>query len=189
MNNPLKLTDPDGRGPELALYFVPGVGEVLLAATAVAAVSYVACKVGEATYNAVKDARAGQREQQKRERTQKEALDKNQANVQKSIENNVGKPSPDGTPDPKGDLSTIGKVVIGTGLAAEGTKEFIESTGNTKTQQDSNTKEKKSDTQSSQPQIKSADDGNSNGKVPVSTWLPNPEDKNKDKQIQVPLRQ
>ena len=44
LNNPLKLTDPDGRGPELALYFVPGVGEALLAATVLVAVSYVVYK-------------------------------------------------------------------------------------------------------------------------------------------------
>lgn len=131
----------------------------------------------------------GYREQQKRERTAKESLDRNQANVQKSIENNVGKPSPDGTPDPKGDISTIGKIVIGTGLAAEAGKGIYENIIKGNDSQGTGTDSSNENKTSSQPVIKSADakDTNTESNLPVSTWSPFPQ--KEDKQIQIPLRQ
>jgi len=129
VNNPLKLTDPDGRGPELALYFVPGVGEALLAATVIVAVSYVVYKASEATYNAVKDAKAGYKEQQKREGASQRETSKIQQKHDESVEKSVGKPTPDGDNTPKGGGSTIAKVVAGTGLASEFVRACNETTG------------------------------------------------------------
>lgn len=87
-------------------------------------------------------------EQQKRERTQKEALDKSQANIAKSWKDNIGEPSPDGTPEPKRQPSKIGKIVIRSGLAAVTYKLYMESTKTPETLQnndnenDSNDKNK-----------------------------------------------
>ncbi len=44
-NNPVNLVDPNGNSP-IALYFIPGVGLVLLGATAVVGVGYLAIKAG-----------------------------------------------------------------------------------------------------------------------------------------------
>jgi hypothetical protein len=126
----------------------------------------------------------GYKEQQKRERTQKEGLDKSQANVQKSMDNNIGKPSPDGTPDPKGDLSTVGKIVVGTGLAAETTKGFIENTTPGATQsQNTDNSGKTNQTESNSADAKGSESGNVANPIPTMNFSPKEEDK-----ITVPLR-
>jgi len=194
----MRFIDPDGRNP--AILVVGGavltVADLALISAGVITTGVIIRKTADGSFGlnqGVKDLVSrfspGYKEQQKRESTQKESLDKSQANVQKSIENNVGKPSPEGTPDPKGDLSTIGKVVVGTGLGAEAVKGTLENTGTTNTQQSNGpTNETKSDEPSSQPVIQNADtkDSNTETKIPISTWKPLPKDE--DKPIQIPLR-
>jgi len=126
-NNPVKYIDKDGKGPELALlYFVPGVGEALLAATAIVAVSYVVYKGAEATYSAVTDARAGYKEQQRRESKSRQEDANTSRSHQESVDNNIGKPNERGGTTPKGGGSTVAKVVTATMLGANLAKRIIE---------------------------------------------------------------
>jgi RHS repeat-associated protein len=202
-NNPIKNIDKNGKNPVLI------IGGVVLTATDVALISMGVITTGIIIHKAsdgsfalnqgikdavsalnqgIKDAVShfsqGYKEQQKRERTQKEGLDKSQANVQKSMDNNIGKPSPDGTPDPKGDLSTVGKIVVGTGLAAETTKGFIENTTPGATQsQNTDNSGKTNQTESNSADAKGSESGNVANPIPTMNFSPKEEDK-----ITVPLR-
>jgi hypothetical protein len=125
-DNPLKLTDPDGRGPELAFLLIPGVGEALLTATVVVAVStavvYVTYKATEATCNAISDTRQAQKHQEKQENQLKEQGESKNRNFDKNMKENCQEKSPDGSPeikggDNKGVANTIAKIGSGIGLA------------------------------------------------------------------------
>ncbi|MBN1112852.1 MAG: RHS repeat-associated core domain-containing protein, partial [Bacteroidales bacterium] len=147
-NNPILYIDKNGENPFLiAVAGVLTVGDLVLISAGVittGAIIHQAKNGGFEINNDVKEFvrdcfNPGYKEQQKRERANKQKLDQSQAEVQKSIDDNIGKPSPDGTPDPKGDLSTAGKVVVGVGLAAEigkGVEENIVPKGNNKTKKE-----------------------------------------------------
>ncbi len=65
------------------------------------------------------------KEQQKREQKNRESLDRSQLEVAKSIQDHIGSPSPDGTPDPKRNPSTLGMIVVTTGLTATAIMDIV----------------------------------------------------------------
>jgi RHS repeat-associated protein len=87
--------------------------------------------------------------QRQRDRRAKEGLDRNQANVAKSIEDNISGDMPNGDPAPKRAPQGIKAVIIGVGLAAEAVKEHVETTASGKTNTDKENKNKISDKEGS----------------------------------------
>jgi RHS repeat-associated protein len=120
-NNPVNTIDPDGRFA-FVIPFIPAIIKAVVTVVTAATAAVV-----------VKHAYDKHREQRKeRERTERRANDEG-ANISRKhrdmVDKNVGKPSPDGTPDPKGSpKSDLGKVVLtigGTAAAAAGIVEGI----------------------------------------------------------------
>lgn len=64
--------------------------------------------------------------QRNRERKSKEELDRNQANVAKSIDTNVSGMMPNGDPAPKRELKTWQKIVLGVTWAAVTAKDYYD---------------------------------------------------------------
>jgi len=125
-NNPIKFIDKNGKNPVLAGALAVAAVDAFLIATGIVTTGLIIHQAQNGSF-ALNDNISSYfnsfspayHKQQKTERTQKEGLDKNQANVQKSMDENIGKQSPDGTPDPKRyPVSTTGLVVVATGLAA-----------------------------------------------------------------------
>ena len=157
-NNPIRYIDPDGRNPiswlnglrkayqaQRAYQAARAVTISADAAAAAAAATVTATTATAYTYNyflnpeqAAKAQQAcldmltgyspGYAEQQKRERTAKEELGRQQAAVETSIDTNISGKLPDGSPAPKGDPGRIGAVVVGIGLGAAAIESAIEST-------------------------------------------------------------
>lgn len=67
--------------------------------------------------------------QQKNDSKAKEQHDRNQAQMEKDIKNDVTGSTPDGSPQPKGGGKTVAKVVAGVGFAAAFVKACDETTG------------------------------------------------------------
>jgi RHS repeat-associated protein len=119
LNNPLKFVDIDGRFPLVIV--VPWVVTLAKAAFATAATATVV--VAASTIHGD----TGYREQEKRERNSR----REDADIAKRhndmIDNHVGKPTPDGTPDPKrSPKSDLGKVVLTIGGTAAAATTIIE---------------------------------------------------------------
>jgi len=201
-NNPIKNIDKGGKNPALVIGGILTVSDVALISLGLITTGIIIHKSPDgslalnqgikdavrALNNGINDAISnfspGYKEQQKRERTEKEGLDKSQANVQKSMDNNIGKPSPDGTPDPKGDLSTVGKIVVGTGLAAETIKGVVENTTPEAAQSQNTDKSGNTNqVESNNTDTKGSESGNATNPISNMNFIPKEEDK-----ITVPLR-
>jgi RHS repeat-associated protein len=114
MDNPVNNVDPDGRFA-FAIPLVPVI--IKAAVTAITAVT--ATVVAKHAYDKHRESR---KEKEKRERdSRREDVDKARKHKD-MIDNHVGKPSSDGTPDPKGGGGIKGKIttIVGTtGIAAK----------------------------------------------------------------------
>jgi RHS repeat-associated protein len=119
MGNPVNFVDPNGKFP--VVIAIPWVIALAKAAFATAAATTVV--VAASTIHGD----TGYREQKKRERdSRREDADKARKHKD-MVDNHVGKPSPDGTPDPKRTpKSLIGKILVGSGLGAAAYKSIIE---------------------------------------------------------------
>jgi RHS repeat-associated protein len=118
-NNPLKFMDPNGKFPiVIAIPWVVGLAKAAFATAATATVVVAASTIHGDT---------GYREQKKRERDSR----REDADIAKRhndmIDNHVGKPSPDGTPNPKRTpKNLIGKILVGSGLGAAAYQSVVE---------------------------------------------------------------
>ena len=133
VNNPVNAIDPNGEFVIFLPIIVPFVKALV---TTVAA--YTTYKAGEALIKGIRqEATANDKNAQQwrrgQERKLKREVDAKIGNVQESINNNVGKPSPDGTPDPKRSPKGGGKVALPIGTGAAVAKEAVNATegGNT----------------------------------------------------------
>ena len=82
---------------------------------------------GTLLYYQVKNAISPEYEHQRnRERKSKEELDRNQANVAKSIDTNVSGMMPNGDPAPKSELKTWQKIVLGVTWGAVTVKDYFD---------------------------------------------------------------
>jgi RHS repeat-associated protein len=111
LNNPVNVIDPDGKFA-FVIPFIPAI--IKAAVTVVTAVT--AAVVVKHAYDKHREQR---REQERRDRRSADE----DANISRKhrdmVDNNVGKPSPDGTPDPKGSPKNIvEKIAIGVGTTA-----------------------------------------------------------------------
>jgi RHS repeat-associated protein len=134
-NDPIKFINKNGENPAIPIAVGVAAVDAFLIATGIVATGIILHKAadGSLAINSnitdffYKD-NPGYREQQKREGASQRETSQIKQNHDKSVDNNVGKPSPDGGGTPKGGGSTVGKVAVGVGLAAEFTKGILEST-------------------------------------------------------------
>ena len=131
-NNPAMYIDYKGEFPLLLIPAIPFAIKGTVIATAAIKATVITAAAATTTYVAYKAGegiREGYREQQKRERASQSETSQIKQKHAKSVNNNVGKPTPDGSNTPKGGGNTIGGIVVATGLAAVIAQEVIESTG------------------------------------------------------------
>ncbi|MFV0290221.1 MAG: RHS repeat domain-containing protein [Mangrovibacterium sp.] len=193
VNNPVKLIDEEGEAPAIPIVAVAAI-DVLLIATGVVATGIFIHKAADGSFalneniNIFHKDNPGYREQQRREGKSRAEDAKIARDHSESLDRNIGEPSPDGTPDPKGDIGIVGKVAIGVGLVAEAGKGIYENTITSNTSQEASTDTSNENRTSSQPIIKNTDvkDINIESNLLVPTWSPFPQKENQ--QIQIPLR-
>ncbi|MEX2410148.1 MAG: RHS repeat-associated core domain-containing protein, partial [Candidatus Paceibacterota bacterium] len=133
VNNPILFIDKKGEGPEIAALIAANpvaaatvtAGAVLLTVLVVK-MAQESRKSGFLHADMLFEDNPGYKNQQKNERLAKEKAAQQQLQGQKDIENNYPSPSPEGGGEPNGGGSIFAKVVIGTGLAIEGTRGWIE---------------------------------------------------------------
>ena len=134
-NNPIKFIDKNGENPVIPIVAGVAAVDVLLIATGIVATGIILHKAANGSFainsnisSMYKD-NPGYREQQKREGASQRETSQIKQNHAKSVDNNVGKPMPDGSSTPKGGGSTVAKVVAGAGFAAEFVRACNETTG------------------------------------------------------------
>jgi RHS repeat-associated protein len=123
MGNPLKFVDKDGKFPVIAIPFIYAGVKALATAIIGTTVTVVVSSaiVGDSGTH------LGNKEREKQERIAKGKAVNDVIAFRKMIDNYVGMPSPDGTPDPKRTpKSLIGKILVGSGLGAAAYKSIIE---------------------------------------------------------------
>jgi RHS repeat-associated protein len=135
-NNPIKFIDKNGENPVIPIIAGVAAVDALLIATGIVATGIILHKAADGSFainSNISDYfhkdNPGYREQQKREGASQRETAQIKQNHAKSVENNVGKPTPDGGNTPKGGGSTIAKVVVGAGSAAEFVRSCNETTG------------------------------------------------------------
>jgi hypothetical protein len=139
-NNPIRFIDKNGENPAIPIAIVGGVvitaADALLISAGIITTGIILHKAQDGSFainNQITDYfykdNPGYREQQKREGVSQRETSKIQQKHAESVKNNVGEPTPDGGNTPKGGGNRVGKVVVGTGLAAEFTKGIIENSG------------------------------------------------------------
>lgn len=147
LGNPLLFVDPDGRNPIIIGALAITAIDALLIATGVVATGLILYKAQDGSFAInsniselfYKD-NPGFREQQKRERSsQRETVQIIQKHTE-SVNNNIGKPTPDGDNSPKGGGGAVAKAVVATGLAAEVIKSFTPKTEKTSTKKENKPK-------------------------------------------------
>ncbi len=139
INNPVKFIDHIGENPAVPIAIVGGVAitaaDAMLISLGVITTGIVlyqaqdgSLAVNPSITNFFRDYKdnPGYREQQRREGASQREASSIRKTHSESVGDNIGKPSPEGSNTPKGGGSEIGKIVVGTGLAAEFTKGLIE---------------------------------------------------------------
>ena len=152
LNNPLNRIDPDGRqGIVIPLPYSPlpfyypvaypqgynlpsdqqimrhASGKLAEAGQIITDTPRMSYAFGTLLYYQAKNAISPEYEHQRnRERKSKEELDRNQANVAKSIDTNVSGMMPNGDPAPKRELKTWQKIVLGVTWAAVTAKDYYD---------------------------------------------------------------
>ncbi len=125
-NNPIKFIDKNGENPAIPIAVGVAAVDALLIATGIVATGIILHKAADGSFAINSNITSyfykdnpGYREQQKREGASQRETSQIKQNHAKSVDNNVGKPTPDGGSTPKGGGSTVAKVVAGAGFAAE----------------------------------------------------------------------
>jgi len=134
-NIPIKFIDKNGENPAIPIAIGITAVDALLIATGIVATGIILHKAADGSFainrnitNFFYKDNPGYKEQQKRERASQKETSQIIQNHARSVDNNVGKPTPDGNSTPKGGGSTVGKIAVAIGLAAEFTKGIKEST-------------------------------------------------------------
>lgn len=135
-NNPIKFIDKNGENPIIPIAAGVAAVDALLIATGIVATGIILHKAADGSFAINSNITSyfykdnpGYREQQKREGASQRETSQIKQNHANSVDNNVGKPSPDGSSTPKGGGSNIAKVVAGAGFAAEFVRACNETTG------------------------------------------------------------
>jgi len=173
-NNPIKFIDKNGKNPILAGALAVAAVDAFLIATGIVTTGLILHEAQNGSFaindnisSAFNSFSPSYHNQQKTERTQKERINKDQANMQKSFDENTPSSSPDGTPDPKRNPKELPKIAqIGIKLALL----TVVATANPMRINETNDqfdedKKNKGDGKKNEPVIKSADS---------KSTLPNP---------------
>ncbi len=135
-NSPVKFIDENGENPAIPIAVGVAAVDALLIATGIVATGLILHKAADGAFainnnitNYFYKDNPGYREQQKRERASQRETSQIKLNHTKSVENNIGKPTPDGDNKPRGGGSTLTKVAAGVGFVVESMRSCNETIG------------------------------------------------------------